>query len=352
MMANGDQEVDAGSVRISELPALSTVLSNAMFVFERGNASYKISYESLKNYIFNNLSAILDLGSIAYEDREKYAKFAHGHDYTDFWFFSSYGPNSKNDEYKDPAKCQTYGRFDIVKYLPSIDRKYETSISVCAPAFQTRHVDETLSYEAKMVGEIQPLAIYTTFEHYLVNYRKYQLIYVNGISNIDIYGNGFDGYVIPNGTTYNCGANDFKDACAKYAGNPYATSFKVPTLTSFIKGNAGAQVNNAMQWNPYHNAMVNHNHTVAGSSIVTNYDALNMNLQNFYQYSADNSGEYCTMFVHGGTGPKANKEVHLDLKHIKIEASLVNVNCANAGEESESYPSHCRIPILMYIGKK
>ena len=349
-MANSTQNVSQESVRISELPALSSVLSSANFVFERGKQSYKISYESLKDYIFDNINTILDLGTMASEDKEKYAKFAHGHDYTDFWFFPSYGPDSKNAEYKDPAKCQIFGRFDIVKYLPNVDRKRETSISVCAPAFQTSYVDETTSYDAKMVGEIQPLAIFSEFSSYLTGYRNYQLINVNGITNVDIYGSGFDGYVIPNGATYNCNANDFKDACAKYAGNPYATSFKVPTLTSFIKGNAGSQLNNAMEWHTYHNAMPNHTH-----SINVKYESsipLNMNLQNFYQYSADNSGDHCDMFVHGGAGKKASKEVHLDLTNIKIDAQLVNMKCANAGEDLESYPSHYKIPVLMYIGRK
>ena len=79
-------------MKISELPALSCLSDDALLVVEHGTTSYKIPYSSFKNLVFNKISSVLSIGSMAYEDKEKYAKFAHGHDYTDFYFFPSYGP--------------------------------------------------------------------------------------------------------------------------------------------------------------------------------------------------------------------------------------------------------------------
>lgn len=86
------------------------------------------------------------------------------------------------------------------------------------------------------------------FEDYLIHYRRYSLKQYGDNWNIDIYSDSFDGYVIPNGTTFNCGQEDFKEACSIYAiGNDeMATSFTVPNLSSFVKGNPGCNLTSAM----------------------------------------------------------------------------------------------------------
>ena len=80
------------SKKISELPELNEVSDSAYFVFERGSNSYKISYNDFKQYVFNNISTTIGLGTMAFKESVEYAKFAHPHSYSDFWFFPSYGP--------------------------------------------------------------------------------------------------------------------------------------------------------------------------------------------------------------------------------------------------------------------
>lgn len=71
------------------------------------------------------------------------------------------------------------------------------------------------------------------FGTYLTSYRKYHLIPYGSVQNVNINDPSFDGFVIPNGATFTCGENDFKEACAKYSStrSEKATSFTVPNLT-------------------------------------------------------------------------------------------------------------------------
>ena len=68
---------------------------------------------------FNSIGA----GSAAKCDATVFAPFAHGHDYSDMWYFPSYGPNSKNSiaENRNPLCCMYDGKFKIVKYLPGVN---------------------------------------------------------------------------------------------------------------------------------------------------------------------------------------------------------------------------------------
>lgn len=129
------EEINQSSVKISELPSLSALTDDAYFVIERGTTSYKLQYSSLRSSIFSILSSLVGLNSMAYEEADDYAKFAHGHDYSDFYYFPSYGPQSNNNKYKNPLSCQVLGRFDVVKYLPNANMSSVHSISVCIPKF-------------------------------------------------------------------------------------------------------------------------------------------------------------------------------------------------------------------------
>ncbi len=83
--------------------------------------------------------------------------------------------------------------------------------------------------------------------------RGYSIVDVGGVKNIDINSSSFDGYVIPNGATYKCAANDFKDACRLYAPShsENSTTFTVPDLAGFFKGNPAKQTTDAMQLVPH-----------------------------------------------------------------------------------------------------
>lgn len=249
-------KIDASSMKISELSLLSEIPDDACFAIEVNrdgqHTTYKLPYRQLRDAALRQLSSMLQFGDMAYQDSGNYAYAAHGHDYSDFWFYPSYGPQSDNIMCKAAESCVAFGRFDIVKYLPGTNAHISNSISVCVPKSLQDTTDETLQYDPKSVGDLQMLAMSCTFEHYLTAYRGYVLKNYGGKQNIDISHSSFDGYVIPNGSTFTCKSSEFSAACELYATDgkgANSTSFTVPCLSTFIKGLADASSGNALKWN-------------------------------------------------------------------------------------------------------
>lgn len=105
------------------MPELSALGDNDYLVLQRstssGKQSYKISFADFKKQFLEKFKTI-DLKSASFCDTAQFAPFAHGHDYTDLYYFSSYGPNSFNDvlSCRDARNCIYDGKFNITKYLP------------------------------------------------------------------------------------------------------------------------------------------------------------------------------------------------------------------------------------------
>ena len=137
--------ISDSSKKISELPWLSLVNDDAVFVFERANGttkqSYKISYKDFFSSLSAKVHERLGFRSMIYEESDAYAKFAHGHPYSDFYWYPSYGPSSNNKyelsgvsfDYTNPASCDCYGAFTVVTYGPGQNVSSVNEISVCAP---------------------------------------------------------------------------------------------------------------------------------------------------------------------------------------------------------------------------
>lgn len=346
-----EEQIDNNSMKISELPLLSAATNTSWFVIERGTTSYRISYSDLKNYIFNNIDAVMNLGSIVHHDTEEYSKFAHGHDYTDFWFFPSYGPQSNNDEYKSLAKCQHYGTFNIRRFWPGVNKSYLSSIAVCAHEFQDKFENQLSAYNPRKVGDLQFLALGQSFETYLTKYRGYTLksFNNNSLRNVDISKDSFDGYVIPNGTTFSCRASQFKQACLTYAGNENATEFTVPSLDSFFKCNPGIQKTDAMEHFQHQVGIKQHNHS---GKIQTDYtiNPLYLNLGQAHQFTSS-TGNAVKGFVHSGYGSNSTF-ANLSVVSIEIQAQTEKITVKPIENDDEPYPNYNDIQALVYIGDK
>lgn len=309
---------------------------------------------------------------MAYKDKKDYSPFAHGHDYTDFWYFPSYGPQSNNVyvdsmgqviDYRLPISCQTYGRFDITKYFPGKDVYQTYQISACGPNFQASLIDQTNAYKPKKVGDLQMLAFNCTFYEYLANYRHYSI--VDGNVALD---SRFDGYVIPNGKTYTCARDEFKDACRVYGTGENATSFTVPNLYSFVKANPGDYGNAENRFNgsidgPAGTAIEKRSgqtglasHTHAGINTDYTINPLQINGGQFYQYTSDTFnglGGAEDNFAHGAyTNKKASKQAYVQLTRLQLNAQVTMLQIYGIGNSIESYPSHALVPTLIYIGER
>ena len=85
-------DISQASKRISELDRVSSLLSDDYFIIEDGTTSYKVKYANFLCAFVDHLSTIVGFNTGAYSDADEYARFAHGHPYSDFGFFPSYGP--------------------------------------------------------------------------------------------------------------------------------------------------------------------------------------------------------------------------------------------------------------------
>lgn len=135
-------------------------------------------------------------GSASRCDATEFAPFAHAHDYSDIWYFPSYGPDSQNSDAanRNPLCCTYDGKFKIVKYLPGLNKKQIYEISAWQPPVRNKLYDETTLYTQYKVGDLQLIAS-RDFSTYLTSYRHYTM----SNNNIDITKFSFDGFVIPNG---------------------------------------------------------------------------------------------------------------------------------------------------------
>ena len=364
--SNVQESVNQSSLRISELPQLDSVKNDSYLVVEckdgSNKQSFKIKYSALKNQIYDSLDDLYHLGSMAYCDKDDFAKLAHGHDYSDIRFFPSYGPNSNNPTYKNEICCDVYGTASISSYLAGTASTSKT-VKICGPKAKQTIIDDTASLKLKLPGDLQMLAISQPFENYLTSYRKYSLIDINGKRNIDIMADTFDGYVIPNGTTYNCKASEFKDACKLYSTskNENATSFTVPTLDKFFKCNPGVQTTNALSVVPFQTGISSHSHLSiindagSGSEGITK---LSLEFGDFYQYSSATPNsidpkKYAKSFLHGGNSDIASRSSIISVYGYHVDIDIGNFQSKTTQNPSEeSYPNYNNVPVLLYIGGK
>lgn len=353
------------NLRISEMPELSALGDNDYLVLQHssGNTkrSYKIPFSSFKTQFISKFNTI-DVKSAAFCDASLFAPFAHGHDYTDFWYFPSYGPDSfnSNPDNVNPLCCVYDGKFTIVKYLPGVNERSINVISAYQPPATESLVNEAQTY-ADMhgiykPGDLQFLAV-KNFKDYLVKCRGYQL---NGTGNIDINSQSFDGFVIPNGQRYVCATNKFKTACKLYSSSQSenAIEFTVPDLHNmFVKCDPGLPTSqmSPLQHIEHHNALIAHDH---GGAFAANVNNIELELNNviFEIYGADVGKQYKDT-AHAGVGKLYDhpaydeyKKAKPRIKEINIKCSVNAAECIVAGNDDESYPDYKDIQALLYIG--
>lgn len=377
------------NLRISELPKLSALNDDDYLIIQDGTISKKVKFSTFKKFFFTEFNRI-GIGTAASCDSMQFAKFAHGHDYTDFWFFPTYGPSSQNpiDYYKHPEKSDPDGNhivhdgnFVITKYGPGYGMSATYTMPVYQPPAVSRIDSELSVYNRYKPGDIQNLAV-NDFNTYLTAYRNYSLANYGGKQNIDIYDESFDGFVIPNGATMTCNTGDFQDACRLYAvgGLPTATSFTVPNLEDmFFKGDPGLPTSQVrpMSIVPGHTALPQHNH---GGRCIQNGDnnsvTVPLNNITFQVRGSGTTGAQFLNCVHA-CGYTGNSMTPLEFNNsqssgssrripasmmpkftrITIDGAIDGVKCETSGDgednvDQEPLPDCIPIQMLLYIGKK
>lgn len=356
-------------LRISELTELSSLNDDDYLVLQQnsnaGKQSYKIKFMDFKSQ-FQSKFKDIGVKSAAYCNAAQFSPFAHGHDYSDIWYFPSYGPDSQNIDKDNGTQI---GKFNVITYGPGIDNSTITSIDAWQPQFQHQLINEISAYNKNCmhkVGDLQLLAV-KNFYTYLTSYRKYNIIN----SNIDINPSNdyvFDGFVIPNGQTFSCAYDKFKSACKMYSSshNENATSFTVPDLTNtFFKCDPGLP---ASQMQPLAkvastNGLPAHTH---GSKAMSSNPSQTLELPPI-QFTVRG-----THNAHGTSRIQFKNSVHYSTPGMKasLATSFVNSDqvsprlmdfsltcdmgaapsCSSTGDSGEVYPSHAYVQLLLYIG--
>lgn len=355
-------------LRISELPELSALGDDDYLIIQRRESSqqsYKVKFSDFKTNFLSKFNSI-GVGSASKCDAITFAPFAHGHDYSDMWYFSSYGPNSKNSiaANRNPLCCMYDGKFKIVKHLPGLNQKQTYEISAWQPPVKNELCDETVLYAQYKVGDLQLIAS-KNFNNYLTSYRNYRLV----DNNIDITHSSFDGFVIPNGQTFRCSASQFREACQMYAGNPNAMSFTVPNLSNtFFKCDPGLPEYQmkALDTINFHNAMPSHDHN---DRLIANANSFSFQINNmqFELRGSNYTGDQYQNCVHHGKPGSTEKsassyvkerdangvptyDVYPAIQTINLTCNIKDIECLEYGQNKESYPDYTSIQALLYIG--
>ena len=335
--------------KLSQLERTQHLSKDDLIVIEQEDASYKLTYAQLLSIVAGKMKP--QFGTAAFCEASQFAKFAHGHDYSDFDFFSSYDPRSEDVE--------KIGDFKIMKYTPGEDRHISSTVTMYQSlAFDYDIDDEAKKYinSVKSAGDILLLSFNNptcTFKDYLMACRNVSAF---TSTNIDISDTNFDGYVLPNGDTFTCGADEFKDACKAFAGDPYATSFTVPDLHQQFVKLSDKPSDVTFQPVEGHTAMPSHRHALTpiytdGKTIV---NLGRMTLQTSMPPDAGvPSLKKDSRYAHFICKENQKKDVPVAVTNIQLDGQITKVEVLPSKSTAlDSYPTNDSVFALMYIGQR
>lgn len=192
--------------RISELERRKTADDGDFLVISRNynpakeaHFSKKVSFGSFVDSINATVSANLMVSSMAFEDKDDYARKNHGHE--------EYSHVRVYLREEDPSKTYT----DVATMAVSDADGKMKDYTVKAPVQNAEKL-----FDNPRIGELKFLA-------------------VPSLKAIDIDSENFDGWVYPDGSQFQ--KSRFPEAWEMFKENDSSTTFQVPNLTAFFKPN-------------------------------------------------------------------------------------------------------------------
>ena len=181
------------------------------------------------------------VGSMAFEDKHDYAKVDHDHDD----IYSRLEPGERREfPVSASYRLMTVHLSNFLEDGTVVNDTFD----IVAPS-STAVSDEP-------VGTLRFVGIPKLNRDNVVRYGdKY---------NIDISADDFDGWVYPNGTTFEASEDEFPDACRTY-GN--GSGFTVPDLSSFVKLNPGVVNQDSAGFHGFSNGVPEHSHEIRDISL-------------------------------------------------------------------------------------
>ena len=336
---------------VCELEETSKLFKNDLLLVSQLSSdlawtSRKISFKDLKSQLLKDLVAALELGTMAYEDKDHWALTSHNHDGA--YNKVEWHPNPEYTEHTTDVSClamihistETLTATDI-DHNPK-DSHVEQHLSVNCPIIQNTIPSEPF------VGTLRFVSAPTLQKLIDGNHLHLSVdgIQVNPYDDDNHIRLDFDGWVFPNGTSISNYNNQLSDAAFVFASNKSAESFTVPTLTSFFES-CGEPNGYSIAEEPQVIGLARHEHSVSPIALSCDVE-FNRDKTRIYSTS-DYGGKN---YIHqGGNGTLSAQKADIQLP-LKFKDKITNLSTTIDGSESSEqyWPAHNLIPIMIYIG--
>jgi hypothetical protein len=292
-------------------------------------SSFAIEYHDLCSQTVERVKKGLNLGSMAFEDRNDYSLVDHVHD--DVYDYFNIGDVLSDEN-------QKYWNIMTVKVSNWTEDGKMTvkTVDINVPAVD---LDDFNVFD---VGTLKFVAL-PKFDESVV--RQY-----GDNFNVDIDSEDFDGWVYPNGTVFTVDGNRFQEAFGLYGTEPEETgkrSFKVPDLRNFLRMNPGTEKEDPMKFVRYNNGLAPHSHEILGVTISGRPKTPKIN-----ELPIGNGGSgYYDMCGFGSSSTPTGK-IDFEINGSFEDGQIENAKSMESGSspDVESKPTHVFMPVMVYIG--
>ena len=293
-------------------------------------SSFAIEYHDLCSQTVEKVKKGLNLGSMAFEDKNDYSLVDHVHD-------------------------DVYDRFDIGGALSDETQKYWNIMTVKVSNWTedgkmtVKTVDinvPAVDLSNVNVFEIGTLKFFGLPEFDDSNIRQY-----GDIPNVDIDSEDFDGWVFPNGAVFTVDEGRFSEASEIYAVEPQETgkkSFKVPDFRNFLKMNPGTERENSTRFVKFNNGLPPHSHEIQG--VTVSGQPKTPKIKELPVGEGGSSGYYDICGY--GSSPTPTGKIDFEINGNFDSGQIENAKSTESGSslDVESKPTHIFMPVMVYIG--
>ena len=270
--------------------------------------------------MFDDLSGGFNFGSMAFEEKDDYAKVNHTH--------TRYSKVT-GEQIADTEDTISLGKISLIN--PVFD-DYGNYV------YQKQVLDLCIPKDYDKMPEVKETDIGT------IRFKA-----LPKLKQIDVNSKDFDGWVYPDGREID--GTEFVDAYeyfgTNYGGDPATKKFNLPNLNTFIKANPGVKSEESQNLvvQDCKNAILPHRHEITDIQYISGSDIpVTLTIP-----TGDNSNGNST---HQSSLPEVGSitcKLTLSCKNIRLEDCETT---ESDQDDSKTEPTSNHIPVFIYIGKK
>lgn len=363
-----------------------TLLENDLFLISRhddSTTSRKVTYKQLSGLIAKDIINALNIKSMAFEMKSRYAVSSHNHDdiysHVEFQFneryascdvsqISTLGRIQVTSDYIDGDQSTVYANIDL---NPSNAQTSTILSDMIMPKIVIPYPPKPMIGTLRFIG-VQTLSTIVSSNNLILSSNN---VNVNPYDDTNKIRDDFDGWVFPNGITMPNIDGQLSDASLIYTGSPTA-DIVLPNVNAnyFLKMNPSLRKTDKsdltdiyygmMETYPYNKSLLAHAHNTPEITMTGTPNILCVLIPYTTGSSIEDAkiGEkaltsiapdcgntrFCQNF--GGT-PDTFTEVtsYIELAQTSIGDITTGTN-SNEDTNEESYPPYRLLPVMMYIG--